>query len=324
MARAGVAAVFVGQESGDQRILKAMKKGTHTRQIKPAVAALGRSGISAHFSFIHGFPGEDHASLANTRNVILSLNEGFEDRPVVLLAHVGPMQYYDFSSAGQRSSHGGSGWGTRLFGEAMRNPVAPHGWGFATLETWLQMSRVPHAPMSSLYSVTDPADTLHMELYTHPRRHEIFRWGKAVQRGVAIFLEREWEGTPPDDAELRRVIQQIRAELPRRTIAQAVQVRTVGELRRRIIRQLVREVKREPERGPGLVTRALSAVRALNDTARLGSAVEAWRTTLTGPVGTVPESEPPIVEALAKDLIRDSVSSSLAWREARRLRTVSS
>ena len=58
MAAAGVRHLFVGQESGDQRMLDAMKKGTKVAQVRPAVEALARHGIYATFGFIHGFPGE--------------------------------------------------------------------------------------------------------------------------------------------------------------------------------------------------------------------------------------------------------------------------
>jgi len=42
MARAGVREVFIGQESGDQRVLGLMRKGTHVRQVRPALEAIQR------------------------------------------------------------------------------------------------------------------------------------------------------------------------------------------------------------------------------------------------------------------------------------------
>ena len=90
MARAGVKMLFVGQESGDQRMLDIMRKGTKLVQVRPAIEALAKHGVSAQFGFIHGYPGETGESIANSRRLLATLNDGFEDRPVALMYAVTP------------------------------------------------------------------------------------------------------------------------------------------------------------------------------------------------------------------------------------------
>lgn len=176
MARAGVTAVFVGQESGDQRILQAMKKGTRTSQIRPAVAVLGKHGIVGQFGFIHGFPGEDEESLRNTRHVMATLNDGFERRPVVLVASVGPMHHQDLSASGYRSRaehRPDSVWRdtwNRLFANPAQFPQRPGGWGHAVIETYMMLSRIPHAPAWDIFHGGDPRDQLHISFYASPHR----------------------------------------------------------------------------------------------------------------------------------------------------------
>jgi anaerobic magnesium-protoporphyrin IX monomethyl ester cyclase len=57
--RAGCAEVWLGAESGSQRILDAMDKGTTVAQIRTARARLGAAGVRAAFFVQFGYPGED-------------------------------------------------------------------------------------------------------------------------------------------------------------------------------------------------------------------------------------------------------------------------
>src|SRR5262249_23097704 len=56
--QAGCAEVWMGAESGSQRILDAMDKGTRVEQIAVARARLGAAGIKAGFFIQFGYPGE--------------------------------------------------------------------------------------------------------------------------------------------------------------------------------------------------------------------------------------------------------------------------
>jgi anaerobic magnesium-protoporphyrin IX monomethyl ester cyclase len=58
LARAGCAKVWMGVESGSQRILDAMDKGTKAAQVPRAVERLRNAGIRACFFIQFGYPGE--------------------------------------------------------------------------------------------------------------------------------------------------------------------------------------------------------------------------------------------------------------------------
>ena len=55
---AGCATVWIGAESGSQRVLDAMEKGTRVEQIDRAAALLREAGIEVGFFLQFGFPGE--------------------------------------------------------------------------------------------------------------------------------------------------------------------------------------------------------------------------------------------------------------------------
>src|SRR5579864_3692706 len=56
--RAGARTVWVGAESGSQRILDAMEKGTRVEQIYEAARRLRAAGIEVGFFLQFGYPGE--------------------------------------------------------------------------------------------------------------------------------------------------------------------------------------------------------------------------------------------------------------------------
>lgn len=64
----GVKEVFVGIESGDQRKLDTIRKGSTLEDNINAVKNLRHRGIKTYASFIYGFPGEDLESLGKTLN----------------------------------------------------------------------------------------------------------------------------------------------------------------------------------------------------------------------------------------------------------------
>ncbi|MFI6692967.1 radical SAM protein [Streptomyces sp. NPDC050433] len=66
MAEAGCTAVFLGIESGDQRILKNMTKFAKTDRYEYGIRELTRRGIATLASIIVGFPGETEESVKNT------------------------------------------------------------------------------------------------------------------------------------------------------------------------------------------------------------------------------------------------------------------
>jgi anaerobic magnesium-protoporphyrin IX monomethyl ester cyclase len=68
--QAGCAEVWMGAESGSQRILDAMDKGTRVEQIAVARARLGAAGIKAGFFIQFGFPGETFDDIMATVQLV--------------------------------------------------------------------------------------------------------------------------------------------------------------------------------------------------------------------------------------------------------------
>ena len=68
--RAGCQIVWVGAESGSQKILDAMEKGTMVDQICAAARALQQAGIQIGFFLQFGYPGETRADIEKTLQMV--------------------------------------------------------------------------------------------------------------------------------------------------------------------------------------------------------------------------------------------------------------
>jgi anaerobic magnesium-protoporphyrin IX monomethyl ester cyclase len=73
LARAGCANVWMGAESGSQKVLDAMDKGITIEQIYKATALLKKQAIHASFFIQFGYPGETKADIDKTIRMILEL-----------------------------------------------------------------------------------------------------------------------------------------------------------------------------------------------------------------------------------------------------------
>ncbi|WP_322777955.1 B12-binding domain-containing radical SAM protein [Frankia sp. Cas4] len=73
MAAAGCIEIKYGVESGSEALLKAMRKNTTRAQIKRAFAATADAGIEAKAFIIHGFPGENTETTAETMSLLQEL-----------------------------------------------------------------------------------------------------------------------------------------------------------------------------------------------------------------------------------------------------------
>jgi len=62
--------VWVGAESGSQRILDAMEKGTSVEQIREAARRLHDAGISVGFFLQYGYPGEEREDIELTLQMV--------------------------------------------------------------------------------------------------------------------------------------------------------------------------------------------------------------------------------------------------------------
>jgi radical SAM superfamily enzyme YgiQ (UPF0313 family) len=68
--RAGCDIVWLGAESGSQRILDAMEKGTRVEQIHDAARRLHAAGIKVGFFLQFGYPGESRADVEKTLQMV--------------------------------------------------------------------------------------------------------------------------------------------------------------------------------------------------------------------------------------------------------------
>lgn len=316
MGKAGVRHVFVGQESGDQRILLAMKKGTSVADVKPAVAALARYGIGATFSFIHGFPGEDAASIAATRSMIVHMNDGFEDRPPVLHYLVTPLLLVELASISRSEDLKGI---DHMMGYDRAGAITIEQALTACYDTFIEASRVPHAP-ALMVAPGEASYDWEDALFFSPHRHEIFRWYKTIERGVAIFMQRAVEGTPPDGAELARIKRRIEGFYPALPAWRSLAVKAEARARAAIAGRLQRELLREKAEGPGLWSRALVGLSALRDTRDLDFARSSFEkgeyADMRRPdAGSPPGPSPANLDVLADELLEDSFGEAQRKRQ---------
>jgi radical SAM superfamily enzyme YgiQ (UPF0313 family) len=70
LARAGCRTAWIGAESGSQRILDAMEKGTKVEQIADAARRLKAARIEVGFFLQFGYPGETHADISLTLQMV--------------------------------------------------------------------------------------------------------------------------------------------------------------------------------------------------------------------------------------------------------------
>ncbi len=70
LARAGCRTAWVGAESGSQKILDAMDKGTRVEQIREATRRLHEAGIEVGFFLQFGYPGETRADVEKTLQMV--------------------------------------------------------------------------------------------------------------------------------------------------------------------------------------------------------------------------------------------------------------
>lgn len=72
LSESGCETVWVGAESGSQKILDAMDKGTRVEQIRTATRILKQHGIRVGYFLQFGYPGEGKADIDATLNMVLN------------------------------------------------------------------------------------------------------------------------------------------------------------------------------------------------------------------------------------------------------------
>jgi anaerobic magnesium-protoporphyrin IX monomethyl ester cyclase len=305
MARANVRMVKIGLETADQRLLNAMRKGTRVAAAGPAVSALGRHGIKALFFAIYGFPGEDLASLSATRRLLATINDGQESAPVVYSTRISLFEHQDFAGIHWREAargvNGRFGW--------EKLTITPERAAEAELLTYLELSRIPHAPYTGFgaagfsWNAIDQTDAM----YYDPA---FFRWAKALDRGIGLFVEHELEGKRLDSRELARAGEVILRAVP---VARGAR-RALGALRarakNRLTWRLLDEWSKERRTGVGPITRLLLAYDLAQTTRDPSDVLRALATGHYPALGTLPATEPSAgPEAAAEQLIRFGVAT---------------
>jgi radical SAM PhpK family P-methyltransferase len=77
MAEAGCEGVFLGVESGSDRMLEHMNKSARQKDYLKAIPHLKKVGIATHANLIIGFPGETEATVAETRALLAEAQPDF-------------------------------------------------------------------------------------------------------------------------------------------------------------------------------------------------------------------------------------------------------
>jgi radical SAM PhpK family P-methyltransferase len=103
MRESGCAGVFLGIESGDDRVLKNMNKKARIAQYEYGIEQLRSRGIATFASFIMGFPGETPETVDNTIDFINRTNPTFFRCEPWWYNHNSPIhaQFADFSLHGR-------------------------------------------------------------------------------------------------------------------------------------------------------------------------------------------------------------------------------
>jgi hypothetical protein len=308
MDRVGVRHVFIGQESGDQAVLNAMKKGTRVDQVRPAIDRMARHGIKATFGFISGFPGEDAAAAARSREMMLHLNDG-ADEPTVLLVYLDVFAAQDLATIRARLDLGSEAHAFGYDGVPMRaDEAADH-----SLRASLDLAERPGAPVTG-FGLTPLAGDL-VTAHAHAGDWRAgFRWLKAFDRGVAMFVRREREGTAIDRRELSAVLRRLAAELDHGARPRSVRTRA----RILALRALRTEWRRETSHGPGVLTRLLAAREMWKAFGEPAAGIAALRTAAAPPPAGAPVPEPVRAERAAQ--AADLVQVGLAQGRRRRSR----
>lgn len=296
MGQAGVRQVFIGQESGDQRILNLMRKGTNVKFVRPAVAALARNNISVMFGMIHGYPGEDFDTVRTSRQLLLTVNDGYESGPPVLLYTLAPFVMSDMAGAA-KDERIDLVYDGKHYLEYQSGNFKPDVWANECARTIMETGRAPNAPVHFLFFVRSMVLTHGIAVGAHRHRDAVFRWLKLVERGTSLFLAQRLEGRAPTTDEIDAVRRELETYYDGDGLRRGGAARALWKLRRMgeagAMRKLMGEWSREPGEGPGTLTRLTAGAMALRWTGKLDVAVSSFRegTLTTRPAGHVQGAE---------------------------------
>lgn len=134
MAEAGCLGVFLGIESGDQRILKNMNKFARTDRYRYGVEQLRNRGMISLASIVLGFPGENEESVRNTLNFINETQPTFYNVQLYFHDVLAPIEQqrekYGIEGSGYSWRHDTMSWQE---GVALKDDFIPHATGSALM-----------------------------------------------------------------------------------------------------------------------------------------------------------------------------------------------
>jgi anaerobic magnesium-protoporphyrin IX monomethyl ester cyclase len=183
--RAGCTEVWMGVESGSQKILDAMEKGTRVEQIPPAREHLRRQGIRACFFLQLGYPGETWDDLQETIELVRSTRP--DDIGVSVSYPLPGTKFYDRvrEELGEKRNWVDSddlsvmfkGAYTNEFYRALRDAL------HAEVETWGRPDRGPNG-FSQVMDATPPLSSAPVtDLWEN-----VLRMEKACRRPESAFV----------------------------------------------------------------------------------------------------------------------------------------
>src|SRR5258708_5750914 len=165
-----------------------MRKGTKVNQLRPRSDALARAGIKATVGFIAGFPGEDAEAARRTRELMLRLNDGYDD-PTVLVAYLDVFAAQDLAAVSAR----GDLRHRRHQFDYDGHPMSARTAAFEALRHSLALADEPRAPVTG-FGLTPLVGDLVTACCDGGDYLEGFSWLKAFDRGMAQFVRREIDG----------------------------------------------------------------------------------------------------------------------------------
>ncbi|MFI5415468.1 MAG: B12-binding domain-containing radical SAM protein, partial [Candidatus Lutacidiplasmatales archaeon] len=167
MRRAGLARVYVGVESGSQRMLDAMNRGTKLAQVERAAEALRREGIRQYWFLMLGYPGETVEDIAETLRLFRRFSP--EEYSVSIAVPVPGTRFYDAVKdrlKGTSRTPNASSGGRALLYEAVY-PETLYRWAQARFDFEASLSKAKGkiAP-PVLRGLEDAADALDRRIVT--------------------------------------------------------------------------------------------------------------------------------------------------------------